>query len=389
MKHRILALLLALTMAFGLVACGSSTAEESAAPSADPSAAPSAEPIEVDLDQNIITFSTGLAPDEAVATINGQPLSADFFLYWLYINTNYYRSYGYAPDLYGDIILEESLTMASYYALMEQKAVELGCPLTDEQQAAIQAELDELGEEMVRQQQTYFGLTDDTLWDIQSLMYHYENLIEATVPAPTQEELNNYVYQAKHILICTAKEGADGAVVLSTGAAATNEDGTPFTGSVEEYNAAALAKAEDILAQIRAAEDPIATFDALMNEHSEDGRDTEGNLGSPNGYTTTTGKMVPEFEAGALALEPGQISEPIQSTYGYHIILRGQVEDIDSYAETYRESTMDALVNTWLEESEVVKGEALENLNVTDFYNRFASWQAEFSAKLSEEEANG
>lgn len=79
------------------------------------------------------------------------------------------------------------------------------------------------------------------------------------------------------------------------------------------------AKAEGILARARAGED----FAKLADENSDD----PGNIsedGKKNGglYTDVPmGKMVPVFEAAALALEPGQVSAVLtESDYGYHII---------------------------------------------------------------------
>jgi len=42
------------------------------------------------------------------------------------------------------------------------------------------------------------------------------------------------------------------------------------------------------------------------------------------------GQMVPSFEDAAFALEPGELSQPISSTFGYHII---RVEDRDPARE--------------------------------------------------------
>lgn len=81
----------------------------------------------------------------------------------------------------------------------------------------------------------------------------------------------------------------------------------------EDKKAEAKAKADEILEKIKNGED----FATLAKENSADpgSKDNGGELGS-FGY----GQMVPVFEETAFALEPGEVSEVVESDYGYHII---------------------------------------------------------------------
>ena len=79
-------------------------------------------------------------------------------------------------------------------------------------------------------------------------------------------------------------------------------------------DAAARAKAENIAAKARVKG---ADFAKLANENTDDpsGKTNGGQL-----PPFSRGQMVPEFEAQAFAMEPGEIRGPIKTQFGYHII---------------------------------------------------------------------
>lgn len=120
-----------------------------------------------------------------------------------------------------------------------------------------------------------------------------------------QVEGENYL-MAKHILVLTQYSTDDGETISFN----------------DEEKAEALAKIQDFHDQLDACEtqeEMEALFDELMNEYSED----EGGVKSfPDGYLFKEGDMVKEFYEGCKALEIGQYSDVIESSYGYHIILR-------------------------------------------------------------------
>jgi peptidyl-prolyl cis-trans isomerase C len=84
-------------------------------------------------------------------------------------------------------------------------------------------------------------------------------------------------------------------------------------GDKDRTDAEALAKAQDLEKRLKAGED----FAKLAGLESDDTGSamSGGDLG-----TFGHGRMVPSFEEAAFKLAPGQISEPVKSQFGYHII---------------------------------------------------------------------
>jgi peptidyl-prolyl cis-trans isomerase C len=114
--------------------------------------------------------------------------------------------------------------------------------------------------------------------------------------------------------------------------------------SRREYNAAHILvetreEAEDLLAQLADGGD----FAALAREHSLDpGSGTEGgDLG-----WFGRGRMVAPFEEAVLSLEPGEISDPVETRFGFHIIRlnEGRVSEAPPLAEVRDELTREVQI---------------------------------------------
>jgi len=133
---------------------------------------------------------------------------------------------------------------------------------------------------------------------------------------------------------------------------------------------------EETANEVKQKLDDGEDFEDLVAEYSTDSGSAE-NDGSL-GYFSA-GDMIPEFEEVAFSMEPGEISDPVQSQFGYHIIkvndVREKEETIGDFDELKDElrselvlqqadqEKIQAKLQKIIEESNVdVKAEGLEDL---------------------------
>lgn len=112
--------------------------------------------------------------------------------------------------------------------------------------------------------------------------------------------------------------------------------------------------AEQLLELRQRIERGTASFENLAQQYSQDGSAAQGgDLG-----WSSPGQFVPEFEQALAALQPGQISPPIVSRFGVHLIQldeRRQAalsprEQREMLRNIVREEKLDKAYTTWLQE---------------------------------------
>ena len=205
-------------------------------------------------------------------------------------------------------------------------------------------------------------LTDDGMFNINRIGTLYSHLEEGLCREggeieATPEKLKAYAEEnqymiAKHILLATV----DTATRQPLDEAAIQEK---------------KAKAEELVSQLSQSEDPVALFDELMKQNSEDPGLTE----NPDGYVFTSGQMVKEFEDAVIALQPGEMSGVVESENGYHIILRVDPGDSQALKTTWESAEVKALLQQWTDDANVEETETFQNLTTKDFYEKLTSYR--------------
>ncbi len=378
---KIFSILLALTMLL-CTACGSTgTNDESA---------------------NLYTEITGIARDKTLMTVGEIEIPADLFFYW--VNTIardaemtyqqyslYYSQYAsllhsdgtlnwdaaYSQSMtIGDVIYFQAMEKLAYFVIAESMAKTNGIELTEAERAeiseTIEKNLQVYAENLIEEDSANAQLTDDEI--AQKYFYllgidraQVERMMAITYlnsaivaqmmtegsPLYVEDEAyNDFAFYADHILIATTD--------LDTGKALTAEEIQKKT-----------ELAEGLLGRLQESDDLETLFASLADLHSED----TGREAYPTGYIFTEGTMVAEFENAVKELEVGQLSGLVESTYGYHIILRRDLmEGLEAYPEektALTETYLTTLINTIIANSNISTAEELGEIDLSEVYNTY------------------
>lgn len=340
----------------------------------DPAPTPASE--EHDIVQQVL----GVPGNTPILTIDGVDVEAERYLFWLVNSIETQKYYGYALETDEDWIQQvngltirdaikmDALDTMILYQVVETNAKANGVELTQEQTDEMDAKIQELidqagGEEYFQNRLDGVCISRDNFMAMNQIQYLdqglYEKLEAEGKLDVAAEDVDSFIednglYGAKHILLSTRR---------------LNADGSGYEDFSDEEKAQVLEKANDLRRQLKEAGDSEELFDRLMNEYSEDSRNDDGTLAAPDGYTMAyAGQMVPQFEEGALALEVGQISEPIQTDYGYHIILRIPVDRAQLEENMSGDYKLSMMIQEWVQNAVVKTTDLYDDLDPKVFY---------------------
>lgn len=330
--------------------------------------------------------ATGVAPDAIVASLNGNGASADLVAYWIGYDVSYlnsYMQYYTGSSINWDDTLSDGMSVADYvkasvlssvkqHLVLENLANKYGVTLTEGQESAMadsdQTYIDQYGsEEAFEEEIAKLGMRRETYDRVARSNYLYQNLYElynteGSALYASDEDLAVYAADQNYI---TADH-----ILLST------KDLTTSEALTDEQKAEKKALAEEIKQKLDACEGDIdeltALFQELADQYSEDpGRETY-----PTGYTFTTGSMVQEFEDAAYALSEGEVSEVVESSLGYHILLRLPL-DKAAAADEVREEYFTNFIAEQVDAAAMATSADYDKLDPQTIYEAILAAQAE------------
>lgn len=313
----------------------------------------------------LATGCGGGLPDSAVAKVGEKLISQEQFDQRL---AEFKAQYGDSvpskeedPEGYHDF----ELYVMDYLVVNEvvnQKAASMSISVTDED---VQKDIDNIittyysgDETKFNEDLATYSMTLDQLKTLrrESLLFQkvseevtkdITTIPDADIAAYYEENKANYFVDetrtVRHILISpTADTSASTSTTTTVAGSSTETTSSSSTTTTAAPTEADWEKALTTATKVRAELVAGGDWTEEAAEYSDDTgtKDKGGDLG-----TVSKGEMVPEFEEAAFSLTKDEISEPIKSSYGYHII---QVTGITAAKQSTLDEVKEAIESNLL-----------------------------------------
>ena len=328
--------------------------------------------------------------DEIVGDVDGRPVTWGDYYYWLCDMGQQAESYIYTMALYGQrldwndkISADSEQTFAEYVVQLAQDCIRQLCTVeavAEENGAALKAEDETALAEQLAQDIV------DACGEGASEEDFYAYLEENRISREMYDRLGklNYLFQNTY----TDLYGENGEKVSEEDAIAYLEDGnylcaaqilflTLDMNTYETLDEAILEQkleqAKAISDELRAIEDKderVKRFAELKEQYCED---TVKSV-YPDGYLFVAGTMLTEFEESIKALEEYEVSEPVISGSGYHVVMRLPLSaDMAIYnngasaRSVYASAQFSAMMSGRIEQSVLTLSDELAAFDLTDY----------------------
>jgi foldase protein PrsA len=315
------------------------------------------------LSAGVVAGCGGDMSGDAVAKVGDVEISQEMFNQRL---EEFGAQYGYSEETTDaetwGLFKRDVLEYVVLYEMASQKAEDYDVSVTDED---VQTEIDTIIESYYSGDEEAFNedlaSADMTLDQLKAnykesmLMQKVYEKITGEVPEPTAEEIAAYYEEnkdgyfveetrtARHILIAPGGEETNDTTSTTVAGASTTT--TELTDA--EWN-----KALEIAENVRQLLKDGGDWTELAAKYSDDSgtADSGGELGA-----VEKGDMVKEFEDSVFSLALNDISEPVKTVFGYHVI---QVTEIEEGRQQTLEEVSEDIKSTLLSKKQTEAWEA-------------------------------